>query len=826
LTKKRKPKHPSSNTYKKSFNPEESKYFTPVSFVLIFLALVYLFKDFIFSSYMLHGSDTIQAGFFFRSCMVDYVNQFGAIPKWNPYIFGGMPYIEAFHGDIFYPLSLLKYFGSIYRMLGLVLFWHIFLSGIFMYLCARQFQLSKVASLMAGITYMFSSYLVSLVSPGHDGKIFVTTLFPLTILFLERGFTSKKFLKKFFNFSMLGMVIGIIILSPHPQMSYFSLWGIALYAAFKLIYMLYNKVSIVKVAIPASLTTYAVIIGLLLSAIQFYPGYNYTTKFSPRADSKRGWAWATSWSLHEEEAMSLLVPEFAGVHAANRDYARQTVYWGKNAFKDNSESVSVVSIFIALLGLIFSRRKEAYFFGGLGIFAFLYALGDTTPVFKLFYYLIPKVESLRAPSMIMFLFAFSIALLSAIGVQTIINKSRELSDKSLKNFRYLLFGVPGFLLLVAILFSLGGKGMIDLWSSLFYETASSKLVQKGVSKLDVGYLNLASIQIGAWFSFLFTSVASLIIWLYRNKKVGATIISLLLLLPLINDIRFNKRFIGVENQNKLWSESSLTDFFKKTDGQFRVANFVTRMVPLDFLPTFGIEVVTGYHGNQLRWYDELLGGPALRNKANPTFLNLAGAEYILINKDQQFPESYFGDKPVTVAKDFGQVKIMKNENALPRLFLTDQYKVFDSTKLIYDAILKGADDIDSVVYLEEKPSIEILPDPQSFDSVWFIDRQNDSILIGVEVTKNKLLILTENYYEAWHVYIDGVKTDLKRAYGTFRVVEVPAGSKKLLFKYHSDKYQRGKTVTWVTSIYLLLIIGGYFVMTGFRKKQIENEIDQ
>ena len=58
---------------------------------------------------------------------------------------------------------------------------------------------------------------------------------------------------------------------------------------------------------PAMLTTYAVVIGLLLSAIQFYPGYKYTTEFSPRTDSKSGWDWATSWSIHEEEAFSLLI---------------------------------------------------------------------------------------------------------------------------------------------------------------------------------------------------------------------------------------------------------------------------------------------------------------------------------------------------------------------------------------------------------------------------------------------------------------------------------------------------------------------------------------
>jgi hypothetical protein len=80
--------------------------------------------------------------------------------------------------------------------------------------------------------------------------------------------------------------------------------------------------------------------------------------------------------MHQEEAASLVIPEFSGTHAEGT----QTYYWGKNAFKDNSEWVGTISLYLAIIGLFFYRhRKEAWFFAGLFLFALLYGLGGTTP---------------------------------------------------------------------------------------------------------------------------------------------------------------------------------------------------------------------------------------------------------------------------------------------------------------------------------------------------------------------------------------------------------------------------------------------------------------
>ncbi len=804
------------------FTLEESPWFAPGAFVVLFVGLVILFHEFVFSNKMLHGSDMIQAGIFFRSYLVDFVHQHGAVPRWNPYIFGGMPYIEAFHGDIFYPLSTLKFFGNIYRMLGWVQFWHIFLAGVFMYLTVRQFKISKIPSLVAAAGYMFAAYLVSFVSPGHDGKIFVTALFPLVILFLDRGFERRSI----FDFSMLGLVIGVIILSPHPQMSYFMLWALSFFAAFRLVELWYEKRKFGLLVKPALLTAYAVVIGLLLSAIQFYPGYIYTNEFSPRADTKRGWDWATSWSMHEEEAMALLIPEFPGASTNEAN----TFYWGENMFKDNSEAVGAVTFFLALIGAFFARRREAYFFTGLAVFALLYALGGTTPFFYVFFYLIPKVQALRAPSMIMFLFSFSAAMLAAMGLQRLrdAREKKEVKEPSNK-FDKFLIGYPGILLLLALAFSAAGRGIIDFWTSLFYSDAARTQVQQGITKLDLAYRNLPAIQSGAWLAFFFVALAAACIWLYRSRKAGPIILAGLVLIVMVDGVRFGSRFVKTYDQDRSWAPNVITDFFTQREKPYRVMNF--GVLPEDLLPYHGIEVVVGYHGNQLRWYDQLLGGPqqqTMRDRGRLTrLLNLVGAQYLLVPGQQKemFQNLQVGSQSLSVAADFGQAAVMQNPNAYPRAYLVDRYRVFDDRSALVDSVLTGTEDLQKIVYLEQEPELDVPRDMTGADSVWIIEHQPDTVRLGFSVASNKLLVLTDNWYDAWQVTLDNRPAEVLRAYGSFRAVAIPAGTGEALFVFKSDRYRVGKLVTTLTTIFLAVVLGFYLIQ-GYRGRKREEEPEE
>lgn len=785
-----------------SFDFEGSRWFVPVMFLVILIGLVTLFGEFIFSDKMLDSSDTIQAGMFFRSFIVNYFNEHGSIPVWNPYIFGGMPYIDAFHGDIFYPLSVIKFFMDTHRFLGMVLVLHIYLAGIFMYLCARQFKLSKVASLFSAIGYMFAAYLVSMVSPGHDGKMYVTALFPLAMLFLDRTLERRPFL----NSTILGLVIGLIILTPHVQLAYYALWSMALYTVYRLVLMYLKDKNLKPIATMGSLVVYAVVIGVLLSAIQFYPGYQYTTEFSPRADSKRGWDWATSWSMHAEEAASLVLPEFAGT--ADKD--GKAFYWGKNYFKDNSESICVSVFFIGLMGMLFVRRKEIYFFAGLAFFALLYALGGSTPVFYIFYYLVPLVKSLRAPSTIMFVFSFSMALVAGMTLQYFMDKRQESPDRE-KKLNYYLLGFPAFSLLLALAFSAAGKGMLSFWTSIFYSEAPSEMIQKGVSKLDLAYMNLPQIQTGAWFAFLFVTIAAVCIWMFRSGKAGTGILVALLFVPMLEGMRFNGRFIDTFDPNTIWGPNPVVNYLKENAENRRVLNLTK--IQDDVLPYHGIEVVTGYHGNQLRWYDDLLGGPqltTLQNQErpyNPRFLNLVGMGFYITPADQRMPDGFFGPQPSVARVSDRTQQVWENPNAYPRAYLVGQYKVVSDRKDIYPQVLNGVEDLRQITYLEKEPEMAISPEFAPGDSAWVIYHGVDSVAVGVQTSSNKLLVLTDVYYDSWHPMVDGKPAELLRSYGAFRAVAVPAGSREVTFKYESSRYATGKWVTWLTSLYIVGIIG-------------------
>jgi hypothetical protein len=385
---------------------------------------------------------------------------------------------------------------------------------------------------------------------------------------------------------------------------------------------------------------------------------------------------------------------------------------------------------------------------------------------------------------------------------------------------YLLAGGPAVLLLIAVLFSFNGRGMLSTWTSLFYSEAGREQVQQGVTKLDVAYANLPAIQSGAWLAFFFVGLCALALWLYRSGKAGGAILLLVALVPIVDGVRFNGRFVDVVDPDQYFAPNAVSEFFADRPGYFRVMNFGG--VQEDMLPLHHVPVVVGYHGNQLRWFDELLGGPGARNKVNPHLLNLAGARYLVMGSSQQVPEGYFGPEPVVPAADFGGVKVMENPNAFPRVYLCDRYEVVPDRKDIYPLILAGSDDFHQVVYLEKEPPLEIVADTSVARGTAEIEAYAiDSVAVRTEAPGNRLLVLTDNYYHAWHVTIDGEPAELLRAYGTFRAVAVPSGTHRVLFKYNSATYATGRLVTLVSLLFVAVVTGFYVV----RRRRI-TETDQ
>ena len=81
-------------------------------------------------------SDQYIAGYAFREFGAATLRATGHFPLWNPYLFGGMPYIAAMHGDIFYPTFLLRMIMPTDAAMTWGFIIHIFLAGLFTFCAA------------------------------------------------------------------------------------------------------------------------------------------------------------------------------------------------------------------------------------------------------------------------------------------------------------------------------------------------------------------------------------------------------------------------------------------------------------------------------------------------------------------------------------------------------------------------------------------------------------------------------------------------------------------------------------------------------------------
>src|SRR5690606_6145051 len=167
-----------------SFEPRRAGLLAAGSFLLPVLLLCWPIAQ----GYFLGGthSDQYVAGYAFRLFGAEEFLATGRIPQWNPYLFGGMPFLAASSGDIFYPPAWLRWVMPVGTAMAVGFAAHLFLAGILAYAFFRALRCSWAGAVVGGLAYELTGILASLAHPGHDGKLFVSALAPLLFLALLR----------------------------------------------------------------------------------------------------------------------------------------------------------------------------------------------------------------------------------------------------------------------------------------------------------------------------------------------------------------------------------------------------------------------------------------------------------------------------------------------------------------------------------------------------------------------------------------------------------------------------------------------------------------
>lgn len=758
----------------------------PLSAWLVFALAASALMAPMFTGQFLAGDDQLIAGYAFRDFGATYFREHGRIPEWNPYLFGGMPFIAAMHGDIFYPTAWLRWIVSTDIGMTLGFFIHLVVAGGAMYALLRGLGLAWTAAVVGGLAYEMSGILASMLRPGHDGKLFVAALAPLAFLALVRGIRHGRL----GGFGAFALVIGLAMLSPHYQMTYYLLVASGLLA----LWLTFGDPERSRPrALVQDLGGAAVGagLGIGIGMIQGLPFLKYLP-YSPRVDggASSGWDYATQFAMPIDELASTILPQFNGMFE---------LYWGSNFFKTHVEYLGILVVILAILGLGAAKRRGLLL--GFGIIAGLFllvSLGGHTPFYRLWYEVMPMMKKVRAAGMAFFLVALPVCLWAALGVERLLKG--EIAARQLLTWL-------GVFALVGVLGAMGG---LQPFAEAFAPD----------QRRDVVLANAEALRTGSFRLLLVVIIGGGVLAAIQRRALGGGLAAAALILT-----------VGGDNWSVLthysaWVAPAATTYapdalasamtatpmpFRNYDGRSDgIPEYNFGVYQGSWLMAERVPTVFGYHGNEPRFYDELWGVKNIwEHQTSPTLWQLYAVNFLTLGGEAEAIPGF--------TKVIGPV-------AFPSLtgrratagFLYQRDIPAPWVRVVPNAVAVPEAQIIPTVIDPRFPvgQVALYPDTMTVPGAATADALREGTAVTAALTswdagemtvrldgtdaETSYLLIAENWVPGWQATIDGAPAPTLRANHAQLSVAIPSGAREVRLSYHTPGYDSGKTITWLS----------------------------
>lgn len=788
--------------------------FSLVLFWPVFLGKVNLNGNLLVSFYPLFGEnlpfkytglDQLRIYFPFYKVTFEALAQ-GQIPFWNIYAFSGHPHMADFQTAVFYPLNVFGVF------LPQIEFWHflritpMILASLFTFLYLRALKLSNFAAFFGAFTFGFSPFILTW---GEEVIMSVHSIVWMPLIlwgmekFLQGG--SGKYL------AVISMGVGFSLLGGYIQTSIYMIIFVSGYLLFRLGLTSKSIKGFLKLST-------AIVLGVGISTVALLPSAQLYFNSARAQVALRESIFGSL--LPAESLLTFLAPDFFG-NPATYNFFRT----GGAQYYEGILFAGIAALIFALFSIFNIRRGEKHF--GLVIFLSLFGLLaiSTTislPTSRLFLSLPIPFLSTSIANRILFVGAFCIAVLGAVGVERWLMQA----DKKIYKTIFAVFCM--YLLIISAL--------VFIWVfKLGYFKHGSFLSNANV------IVSMRNLVIP--FS-VFTLTSVLLIWASNFVRLKKTALVLVYLVAAFQIFYFAVKYFSFSEKRYIFPEVDVISYVQKHQGLWRTWGVGDAVLENNFGSQYGLFGAGGYDSLNNKSYGEftyaMQGGnldtfsfradaglgsgdaaDLLGHDGRRRLMNLLGVKYVTAPSEDS---EVFEKNNFTKVFEGEKFSVFENKHVLPRVFLASNYEgppdVFGQEpvtaeeirqreklrrRLIVQKLLDSDFDLNTII-LEEPSFVS----PQfGQGSAEIVSYKPNEVVVKTSSSEAKILFLSDNYYPGWKATVDGDQTPILRANYTFRAVPLVRGEHIVRFYFDSDVFKLGFLISGMSLVLALGFLGKF-----------------
>ena len=760
--------------------------------------------------------------------IVDYRKQTGEEPYWTNATFGGMP---TYAVSTYYPADYIKFIDKLLRFLPRpadYLFLYFFGFFVLLSVLKVEWKLAVLGSLGFG----FSTYLIVILGVGHNAKAHAIAYMPLVLSGILLVF-NKQFL---LGFLLTVLAMALEISASHIQMTYYLLFAVLIFGAFKL-FEAYKERQLAHFVKSVAILSAAVIIAIGINATPLMATQEYA-EFSTRGKSELTISpdgesvevttglsreYITEYSYGLAETFNLFIPRFMGgtryenvedselqrflqsavnkgLDPGDANYLMQlsSMYWGEQPIVAAPAYIGAIFVFLFVLGIFLVKGTLKKWLVATTIFAIVLSWGKNFPaVTNFFIDYVPLYNKFRAVTSIQVIAELAVPLLGILALKNFISNKVEkhLKLEALKWATIITVGL-------ALIFTVGGTGLFS------FETPLDIQIDEQVS----GYLDAITADRKTLFfsdslrTLLFVASFSLASWLFLKSKLKEfTYLAVFGVLVLLDLVNVNKRYVNnsffksARNVDIPFVATAADNEILKDKSYYRVLD-LTKNVMTDGTTSYFHKSIGGYHAAKPRRYQELYDFHIA--KGNMQVLNMLNTKYLIGSNEN-------GERQVQLNSNAnGNAWLIENIEVLTNA--NEEILALDSLDTKSEAVINARDIPENFITTFQKDSTA---------QISLTLYKPNELHYNFSALENQFAVFSEIFYKnGWNAYLNGKLVPHYNVNYVLRGLPLPAGNHSIVFKFEPKVIKTGTTITVISYIVLLLIIAGWLLF--FRRKEV------